>query len=174
MVRTSTDPTSFMKNLRFEVQSVDPTVRIVKLGTLDSALRDFYRGPQFELVVLTTFAGIGLALVLIGIFSVMAYTVSLQTHEIGVRMALGAQRGNILRFALLKGFRLIAAGVLGGIVASLLTTRFLASQISGVSPTDPGTFVVVIIFVVLAGLAACALPARHAANVDPLVALRYE
>ena len=174
MARTSVDPGPLLKNMGREVQAIDPGVQISTSGTLESALQEFYRGPQFGLVTLGAFASIGLLLVVIGIFSVMAYAVSLRTHEIGVRVALGAQQVNILRLVLLNGFRLVMAGVVVGLFASYALTRFLASQISGVSTTDPWTFAAVMIAVVLVGLAACLLPARRAAQVDPLVALRYE
>jgi len=174
MARTSVDPNSLLKNMPQEVRALDPGVRISASGSLEAELHEFYRGPQFELVVLASFAGIGLVLVVIGIFSVMAYTVSLQTHEIGIRRALGAQQTNILRLVLLNGFRLVAAGILIGLFASYALTRFLASQISGVSVTDPWTFAAVVALIVLVGLAACLLPARRAAQVDPLIALRYE
>jgi ABC-type antimicrobial peptide transport system permease subunit len=163
-----------LKNIAQELRALDPSVEIAESGTLESSLHKFYRGPQFELVTLASFAGIGLALVIIGIFSVMAYNVALRTHEIGVRMALGAQQANILRLVLLNGFRLVALGVLIGLPASFGLTRFLASQISGVSATDPLTFAAVVMIVVVVGLAACLLPARRAAAVDPMVALRYE
>jgi putative ABC transport system permease protein len=174
MARTSGDPGSLLKNMGQEVQAIDPGVQISTSGTLEGSLKEFYCGPQFELAVLAAFAFIGLALVIIGIFGVMAYTVSLQTHEIGIRMALGAQQKNILRFALINGFRLVAAGILTGVATSLALTRFLASQISGVSPTDPWTFAAVVAIVVVVGMGACAVPANRAASVDPLVALRYE
>jgi putative ABC transport system permease protein len=119
-------------------------------------------------------AGIALLLVVIGIFSVIAYSVSLQTHEIGVRMALGAQRDNILHMILARGARLIGLGTVVGLIASFCLTRFLVSQIWGVSATDPWTFVAVVALVAVVGVAACLLPARRAAAVDPLVALRYE
>jgi putative ABC transport system permease protein len=156
------------------VQSVDPGVAINSSGTLEGSLHEFYREPRFELVTLTAFSIIGLVLVVIGVFSVMAYTVALQTHEIGVRMALGAQQGNILQLVLRNGSRLVAAGIMIGLGVSYALTRFLASQIPGVSPTDPWTFGAVIAIVLLAGLAACLIPAGRAASVDPLVALRYE
>jgi putative ABC transport system permease protein len=174
MARSAVDPNLLLKNISQELRAIDPSVEISKSGTLESSLHKVYRGPQFELVTLASFAGIGLVLVLIGIFSVMAYTVALRTHEIGVRVALGAQHTNILRLVLVNGFRLVAVGVLIGLLASYGLTRFLASEISGVSATDPLTFAAVVLVVVLVGLAACLLPARRATQVDPLVALRYE
>ncbi|PYU37048.1 MAG: hypothetical protein DMG54_35070 [Acidobacteria bacterium] len=174
MARTSVDPSSLLKNMGQEVRALDPGVQISTSGTLEGSLQEFYRGPQFQLATLAGFAGIGLVLVVIGIFSVMAYTVSLQTHEIGIRMALGAQQTTVLRLVLFNGFRLVAGGILIGLFASYGLTRFLASQISGVSVRDPWTFAAVVTLVLIVGLAACLLPARRAAQVDPLVALRYE
>jgi putative ABC transport system permease protein len=174
MARTAVDPNSVLKNVGREVRAIDPGVQISTSGTLDASLQEFYRGPQFQLVTLAAFAIIGLVLVIIGIFSVMAYAVSLQTHDIGVRMALGAQQTDVLRLVLLNGFRLVAAGILIGLLASYAFTRFLASEISGVSATDPWTFAAVVVIVMSVGLAACLLPAHRAASVDPLVALRYE
>lgn len=173
MARTSLDPSLLLKNMGQEVRALDPGVGIATSGTLEASLHEFYRGPQFELVTLAAVAVIGLFLVVIGIFSVMAYTVSLRTHEIGVRVALGAQQKNILRLVLLTGFRLVVAGILIGLLASYALSRFLAGQISGVSATDPWTYAAVVAVVALVGLAACLLPARRAACVDPLVALRY-
>jgi putative ABC transport system permease protein len=174
MVRTSLDPNSFFKSISHKVRDIDPGVFVMKSGTLEDSLREFYRGPRFELLTLGTFASLGLLLVVIGIFSVMAYTVSLQFNEIGIRMALGAQQRDIRRLVLLNGLRLVTAGIFLGLLSSYELTRFLASQISGVSATDPATFAVVVAIVVSAGLAACLLPARRASQTDPLVALRYE
>jgi len=174
MARTTVDPNSFLKMIGQEVKALDPSAQIAASGTLEASLHEFYRGPQFALFVLGAFAVIGLLLVVIGIFSVMAYTVSLRTHEIGVRVALGAQQSNILRLVLINGFRLVTVGILIGLLASYVLTRFLASQISGVSATDPWTFAAVVTVVVSVGLAACLFPARRASSVDPLVALRYE
>jgi putative ABC transport system permease protein len=174
LARTSIDAASLLGSMEKELQSIDPSVAIGVSGTLESSLREFYRGPQFELATLTAFSAIGLALVIIGVFSVMGYTVALQTREIGIRMALGAQQTNILRLVLVNGLRLVVAGILAGLLASYALTRFLASQVPGVSTTDPATFCVVVAIVVSAGVTACLLPARRAAQTDPLVALRYE
>src|SRR2546429_699251 len=160
---------------RSEIWSVDRNLALADAGSLESYLERFsYAQPRFGVASLGAFAGIGLLLVVIGVFSVMAYTVSLQTHEIGIRIALGAQQSNVLQMVLRKGMRLIAAGILLGLVSSFALTRLLASQIWGVSATDPLTFSIVVVIVVAVGLVACLLPARRATHVDPLVALRYE
>jgi putative ABC transport system permease protein len=150
-------------------------VSLTDTSTLETYLRQYdYAAPEFGLVTLGSFAGIGLLIVTVGIFGVMAYTVSLRVHEIGIRMALGAQQNSILKMILAKGVRMVAVGIIIGLFASYGLTRFLASQIWGVSTTDPWTFAAVAMLAVFAGLAACLLPARRATRVDPLVALRYE
>jgi putative ABC transport system permease protein len=175
MVKTAVAPMSLLPSVRRIVWSVDPNVSFDQPGTVESYLHQYgYAEPEFGLIAMGTFAGIGLVLVIIGVFSVMAYSVSLQTHEIGVRMALGAQQNDILRMVLTKGLALIAAGVLIGLLTSIGLTRFLASQLWGISATDPWTFGVVAAVILAVGLAACALPARSATQVDPIVALRYE
>jgi putative ABC transport system permease protein len=174
IARTSIDAASVLGSMEKELQSIDPSVAVGVSGTLESSLHEFYRGPQFELATLASFSVIGLALVIIGVFSVMGYTVALRTREIGIRVALGAQQKNILRLVLLNGFRLVATGIFVGVIASYGLTRFLATQIPGVSATDPATFAAAIAIVVSVGLTACLLPARRAAQTDPLVALRYE
>jgi putative ABC transport system permease protein len=135
--------------------------------------RDAMAAPAFGVGLLGTFAAIGLILSAIGVFSVIAYTVSLQTHEIGIRMALGAEPRGVMRLILLKGLQPIAAGVLLGLGASYGLTRVLASNIYGVTPTDPWTFAAVVVVLTSVGLFACVVPARRAMRVDPLIALRY-
>jgi putative ABC transport system permease protein len=175
MVRTVVAPLSLVPDVRREIWSVDSNVALSETGTIEGYLHQYgYAQPELGLMGLATFAGVGLMLVIIGVFSVMAYTVSLQTHEIGVRMALGAQQNDILRMVLTKGLALIAAGVLIGLLASVGLTRFLASQLWGISATDPWTFGAVAAVILVVGLAACALPARSATRVDPIIALRYE
>lgn len=161
--------------IRHAVWELDSNVALTDVGSLEGSLqRDSFAFPQFELTTMAAFAGIGLLLVVIGVFSVMAYTVSLRTHEIGVRMALGAARGDVLRIVLRKGFALIATGVVLGILASFALTRYLANQVWGISVHDPWTYAAVTACVALVGLASCLAPARRAAKVDPMVALRYE
>ncbi|HKU25768.1 MAG TPA: ABC transporter permease, partial [Candidatus Sulfotelmatobacter sp.] len=175
LVRTAVEPMSMLLNVRREIWSVDRGVALTLTGTLEGYLEQFsYSQPRFGLILFGVFAGIGLALVAIGIFSVMAYSVSLQTHEIGIRMALGAQQRTVLAMILRKGLLIIALGILIGEVASLGLTRLVQSQIWGVSARDPLTFAAVLTVLVIVGIAVCLVPARRATQVDPLVALRYE
>jgi putative ABC transport system permease protein len=174
MARTTMDPAPLLQVINKEVQGVDPNIVLSTSGTLESSLKEFYRGPQFELFTLASFAVIGLLLVLIGISSVMVYTVSLRTHEIGIRMAVGAQAATILGMILSTGFRLIATGVAIGVLLSIASSHLFVSEIAGISVTDPWTFVVVTIAVMTVGLLACFLPARSASRTDPMIALRYE
>jgi predicted permease len=175
LATTSVDPKSLLAGVQREIWSVDPNAAVTHSGSIQDFLSEVaFTMPQFGLVVIGAFAGIGLALALIGVFSVMAYTVALRTHEIGVRMALGAQHSKIMAMVLWQGLRLISVGILIGVLASLGLTQFLATQISGVSITDPLTFLAVVILFLAVGLAACLLPALRAARFDPVIALRYE
>ena len=174
-VRTTVEPGSLMHAVQERVWSVNRSELFWIFDPLAEFLQEHtYAAPEFGVTLSGPLAGIALVLVAIGVFSVMAYIVSLQTREIGVRMALGAQQGEILRMVLKKGFLLLVAGLCIGLFASFWLTRFLASQIWGVSPTDPWTFGAVVTLVVGVGLAACYLPARRATRVEPMVALRYE
>ncbi|HEX8802137.1 MAG TPA: ABC transporter permease [Terriglobales bacterium] len=175
LVRTGVEPMSMLMLVRREIWAVDKNVALTLTGTLEGYLQQFsYAGPRFGLILLGVFATVGLVLVAIGVFSVMAYSVSLQTHEIGIRMALGAPTSNVLRMVLRKGLRLISVGILLGMLASIGLTRFVSSQFWGVSPRDPVTFLGVIVVLAVVGTAACLVPARRATRVDPLIALRYE
>jgi putative ABC transport system permease protein len=134
--------------------------------------RASFSAPEFALGLMAAFAGVGLILSAIGVFSVMAYTVSLQTHDIGIRMALGAEPGSVMRMILLKGMWPIAIGAAVGVGASYGLSRLMANQIYGVTATDPWTFAIVVVVLAVVGLLACVLPARRAMRVNPLVALR--
>jgi putative ABC transport system permease protein len=175
LVRTAADPMSLLPSVRREIWATDRGVALTLTGTLDGYLQQFsYAQPRFGLILFAVFAFIGLSLAAIGIFSVMAYSVSLQTHEIGIRMALGAPRSDVLKMVLRRGLTMIAIGIGAGELASLGLTRLARSQIWGVSANDPLTFGAVLAVLITVGLAACLVPARRATQVDPLIALRYE
>jgi putative ABC transport system permease protein len=175
LVRTSAPPLSLLNNVRREIWAVDANIALTLTGSLEDFLKQFsYAEPRFSLVLLGVFASVGLALVALGVFSVIAYTVARQTHEIGIRMALGAGAADVVRMVLRMGLQLVGLGVGLGLLASFAVTRVIANQLWGVSPRDPLTLVAVVAVVALAGLAACYFPARRATKVDPLIALRYE
>ena len=164
-----------LPGVRREISAVDSGVPLTQTGSIESFLeQSTYAGPEFSLIMMGATAGVGLVLVIIGVFSVMAYSVSLQTHDIGMRMAVGAQQRDVLRVVIRQGGRLIGLGILVGLVASFVLARYMSSQFWGVSVTDPLTYVAVASIVIVTGLLACLLPARKASAVDPLVALRYE
>ncbi|HEU5402065.1 MAG TPA: FtsX-like permease family protein, partial [Terriglobales bacterium] len=144
-------------------------------GSLESQLQKYdYARPQFEFIMLSTFAAVGLLLVIIGVYGVMAYNVSLQTRELGIRMALGAQQRDVLVSVLRRGTSLIAIGAVVGLFLSWAVTRLIQNQLWHVKPTDPLTLGSVTAIVLLVGLLACVGPARRATKVDPCIALREE
>ena len=175
LVRTSSASDALLASVRREIWAVDRNVALTNTGTLREFLKQFsYAEPRFSLTLLAVFASVGLLLVAIGVYSVIAYTVSRQTHEIGIRMALGAGRGEVLRMVAFMGLRLVALGVIIGLVATFGVTRIVASQIWGVSPHDPLTLTVVVSVMAFVAIAACYFPARRATRVDPMIALRCE
>ena len=175
VARTAVKPESLIPQIRQIVWRVDPNVALVDATGLDAWLHKFiFANSEFEFITLTGFASIGLLLVLIGIFSVMKYTVALQTREIGIRMALGAARNKIVQRVLRKGLAMIATGLVIGLAGSLGATRIIASGLEGIQALDPWTYAGVLVLMIAAGSAACLMPARRAAKVDPLEAIRCE
>jgi predicted permease len=175
LLRTAKNPMALETPMKRAIWVVDRNVATTFTGTLEEFLSRFwYAGPRFALILLGVFAGVGLVLVALGVYSVIAYTVSRQTHEIGIRMALGAGQADVLRMVLRMGLRLIAIGVVAGLAVSIGLARLAASQLWGISPYDPIALGGVVAVVALAGFAACYFPARRATRVDPLIALRYE
>lgn len=173
LLRTSVDPRSLERGVREQIWAVDRGVALMNVMTLDEVVqRDALAAPRFGVGLMATFAAIGLILAAIGVFSVMSYTVSLQTHDIGIRMAHGAQPEGIVRMIVWKGLRPIVIGVVVGLGASYWLSRVMANQIYGVATTDPWTFTAVAAVLVIVAIAACIIPARRATRVNPLVALR--
>jgi putative ABC transport system permease protein len=175
LVKTAGDPDALSTSVRREIWSVDRNVALSDTGSLTGYLQQFsYGEPRFSLVVLGVFAGVGLVLVAIGVYSVIAYTVARQTHEIGIRMALGAGSSDVLRMVARLGLQLLALGVGVGLVAGFGATRLIAAQLWGISSHDPFTLAGIITVMTLVGLAATYFPARRAIRVDPIEALRNE
>jgi putative ABC transport system permease protein len=175
LVRTAFDPLALENSVRREIWAVDRGVALTLTGTLKGYLKSFsYSGPQFTLTILSILAAIGLSLVAIGAYSVLAYTVSQQTHEIGIRMALGAARQSIFLMVLRMGAVLVCIGLAVGLAGSLLLNRLIANQLWGVQPHDPLTMVSVVLIIAIIGTIACLVPARRATRVDPMVSLRYQ
>ena len=175
LVRTAGNPAQSFAAVRRELSAVDRQVAVPMVRTLREILdRSFYAQPRFSLLVLGIFAATGTLLVAIGVFSVMAYTVSRQKKEIAVRMALGASRAHVYGVTLRLGSQLLAAGAALGLLASVATNRLLAAQLWNVSPYDPLTLVTATMLVSLIAFTACYLPARRATRVEPIAALREE
>ena len=175
LVRTAQEPLSMMNAVRHEIWATDSNVALTLTGTLEGYISQFsYAGPRFGFMLMMIFAAIGLILVTIGVYSVLAYTTAQRTQEIGIRMALGAESSNVLKMVIRMGLRLVAIGVAVGLLASLAMGKIIATQLWGVSAYDPWTLALVPTLLLLTGLVACWLPARRASRVDPLIALRHE
>jgi putative ABC transport system permease protein len=147
---------------------------IYQVTTMQQRLDTSVAQPRLNLVLLAAFATLALVLAGVGIYGVMAYSVTQRTHEIGIRMALGAQHEDVMRLVITQGLKLAALGVGIGLVAALGVTRFMSSLLFGVQATDPVTFALVALALTGIALAACFVPARRAMRVNPIVALRYE
>lgn len=174
VVRTSGNPDALARAVRETIWSIDRDMPISRIQTL-AQVRAAAVGPQqLNFSLFGMFAAVALVLAAVGLYRVTAYSVAQRTREIGIRMALGATPGNVLRLVLSMGGALAVKGVVIGIVASLALTRLMASLLYGISATDPLTFSAVTVLLLLVALMACYLPARHAMRVDPVVALRYE
>ncbi len=174
VVKTSAEPEGLVPAVRREVQTVDPDQPLANVRTLQSLLDQVVAPRRFGALLVGVFALVALLLGAVGLYGVMSYTVSQRTHEIGIRMALGAQRGRILGTVLKQGMALVLAGVALGLAGALAAARLIASQLFGVTPTDPQTILGVSALLVSVALVACYLPARRATRVDPLTALKYE
>ena len=173
-VRTKMDPTAAMREIREAIWSVDPDLAIPQEETLKTILASSEAPRRYETSLVTLFALCAVVLAMLGLYAVISYSVSQRNHELGIRMALGAQRTDVLRLVLGQGTKLALLGVVIGIAAALGLTRLMASQLFGVTAHDPLTFAGVAVLLMLVATVACYMPARRAMCVDPIVALRYE
>jgi putative ABC transport system permease protein len=174
VVRTTGDPLSFVPAIRREIHAVDPEQPLSNIATMTEVLSTETGSRSLGMILLTAFAGLALLLAALGIYGVLAYFVTQHVPEIGVRLALGAQPRDILALVLKRGMSLVLGGVLVGLVAAYALTRLMASLLFGVQANDPLTFTAIALLLTAVALVACYLPARRAARVDPMVALRYE
>lgn len=174
VVRTQGDPASLAGAVRNEVRAIDPDQPVAMVRTMDEWMETAVAGPRYRTALLALFAFVALVLASTGIYGVMSYSVTQRTHEIGVRMALGAKRSDVMKLVVRQGMSLVVIGVGIGIVGAIALTRVMATLLFGVTAKDPFTFVAVAALLTLVAFVACYLPARRATKVDPLVALRYE
>jgi putative ABC transport system permease protein len=174
VIRTTADPMSLAPTVQKEIQAVDPEQPVFRVRTMEELLEGSLARRRLSMLLLSIFAGAALLLAAIGIYGVMAYWVSQRSHEMGIRMALGASRLDVLRLVLRQSLVITGFGVAAGLAGSLLLTRFMASLLFDVKPSDAGTFFSVV--VTLAGVAVVAsfIPAQRATRVEPMSALRYE
>ena len=173
-VRTTTSPQTAIAAIREEVRALDRDQPITNVATMEERLATALSQPRFSTLLLGLFGLVGLLLAAVGIFGVMSYVVTQRTHEIGIRMALGAQRLDVLKLVVGHGMRLTMIGIGSGLAAAFALTRLMSNLLFGVSASDPLTFVAISMLLAIVALVACYLPARRATKVDPMVALRYE
>jgi putative ABC transport system permease protein len=163
-----------MKTVRREAQSADASFKVESVSTIKGAYSEITAHQRFLMAMLSVFAGVAFTLAMIGVYGVVAFTVSMRVREMGIRIALGAQRRDILRLVVAQAVGLTLAGVGLGLLGTLALHKVIASQLFGVSSLDPTTLAAGILLAVSASLLACYLPARRAARIDPMEALRYE
>lgn len=173
-IRTAGDPRGLIRPLQKALAEVDKDQALFNVKTEDDALSEDLAFPRFQMNLFSIFGGIGLLLAAVGIYGVTSYLVAQRSHEFGVRIALGARPGEVLRLVVLRGMRIILFGLFVGIAGALALTRLIASSLYDVKNTDPITYSLAALVLVCVALLACYFPARRATQVDPLVALRQE
>ncbi|HZS04396.1 MAG TPA: ABC transporter permease [Blastocatellia bacterium] len=174
VVRTADNPLAMTRTVREAVWAMDRDLPLSEIQTVEQLFGERVAPRRFNLLLFGLFAGVALVLAVVGIYGVMSYAVAQRTHEIGIRMALGAQRGDVVKLVISQGMRMVVTGVVVGLAGAFALTRLMAGLLFGVSAADPLTFALIAVLLLLVALVACYLPARRATRVDPLVALRYE
>jgi putative ABC transport system permease protein len=173
-IRTPGSPAGLIEEVKKQVWSLDRQIPVSDILSMESLMADSLAQERFNMLLLGLFAALALTLAAVGIYGLMAYSVNQRTHEIGLRIAMGARSRDILQLVVAEGARLAFLGIAIGIVAALALTRIMATLLFDVKPTDPATFAVVATLLAFVGLVACYIPARRATRVDPMVALRYD
>ena len=173
-VRTQSDPAAMAASVKQQIWKVDSQLPVTKVQTMDEVSAASFAARRFNMLLLAIFSSLALMLAAVGVYGVMSYAVTQRTQEIGIRMALGAQMGDVMKLVLKSGLVLALIGVGLGLAGALALTRLMTSLLFGVEPTDGATFAIVTVCLLVTALIACYLPARRATKVDPLVALRYE
>jgi putative ABC transport system permease protein len=174
ILRTNADPSGLTSAVRREIQAIDPNQPVYNVNTMEQVLADSLATQRLSMLLLSVFASVALVLAAVGIYGVLSYTVAQRTHEIGIRMALGAQRKDVLKMVVGQAMLMVVVGIVIGLVGAFAITRVMTSLLYGVSATDPVTFGGVSVLLAAIALFACLIPARRATRVDPMVALRYE
>jgi putative ABC transport system permease protein len=174
LIRTKVDPISLASPVRSQVRALDPAIPIAGLRTMDEVMSNAVSRPRFLTLLMMLFSSLSLVLAGLGIYGVMSYSVAQRTAEIGIRMALGAQPGHVLRLVGANGLRIAAAGTVAGALGAFALTRFLSGLLFGVSALDAETFLAMAAVIGLVTAMACYLPARRASKTAPTIALRYE
>ena len=174
VVRTDVDPSSLAAPVRNAVWQIDKDQPVSDISTMEEILTDSIARQRFSMLLFAIFATVALVLASVGIYGVMSYSVAQRTHEIGIRMALGAQTGAVLKLAVWYGMKLVGIGIVIGLIAAFALTRVMATLLFGVKATDPTTFTVISLLFVCVAAIASYVPARRATKVDPMIALRYE
>jgi putative ABC transport system permease protein len=174
VVRTAVDPLSLATSVRNAIWAVDKDQTVANVDSMEHIVAGAVARQRFSMLLLAIFAGLALVLAAVGIYGVMSYSVAQQTREIGIRMALGAQRSDVLKMTITQGLKLVGMGVVIGLVAAFVLTRVMATLLFGISATDPVTFVSISVVLIAVALLASYIPALRATKVDPMVALRYQ
>jgi putative ABC transport system permease protein len=174
MVRTLTDPDALAGTISRQIWASYPDQPVTHVTTMSRKISESVGDERLRSILLVVFAGIGFALALVGVYGVISYSVARRVQEIGIRMALGASPSDVLRMVIRQGLMPVGLGVVLGAAGAFALARLIASQLYGVKPTDPATFLGATITVLIVACAACYIPAKRAMRVDPIVALRYE
>jgi len=174
LLRTSADPLSLVASVRKQVLAIDPSQPIYNIHTMEEQIAGSMAQRRLNLVLLAVFAATALLLAAVGIYGVISYSVTQRVHEIGIRMALGAQGADVMRLVVKQGMTPVAVGIAAGVAGALALNRVMSNLLYNVSANDPLTFLAIALLLTVVALVACYVPARRATKVDPMIALRYE